>query len=210
MKPFRPLTIEQITPPRPLRESLATMPSREATSPWTPRKAETPPDSGLSAMTLVSPEQLEAQARERGRAEGLAETAALRKRLSATLSQLEMACAEMHALASTQIADAVVAVIATWTGHASRAELFEPVIRGWLSTTATGATPRVHVHPGDVDAAKAAIADAALTVVPDPSIKPGDMSIRGETLELVQRWDERLADLREQVAVWLDHEAGTP
>lgn len=205
MKDVKPLMLRDLAPPRPLRDSLATVPSGEVTSPWTPRRTEAVP-APVEPVVHQPLEVIQAQARERGRAEGLAETAAARAALATLITRVEAANARIQALAGTQIAEAVVAVIAAWTGSAPRAELFAPVIRAWLGTGSAGARPRVCVHPGDVEAVRAALGETAAEVSVDPTMSPGDIALRTETLELVNRWDERLADLREQVAMWIEHE----
>ncbi|HLL24122.1 MAG TPA: hypothetical protein VK427_18445 [Kofleriaceae bacterium] len=194
---MKPLLAYRPQASRPLGESLPVMPSDDVVSPWTPRP-QTPP---AQAPTLT-PAMVE-EARAQGRAAGYAETAALRERLAGAVAQLEVLCAERVALASAEIADAVVAVVETWSGHEDRAKLFRPVIQNWLAG-ADRVPATVHVHPGDVACMKAAIGDAALTVVADPSVKPTCLVIRGGAVELAMSWQARLAELREQIAVTLD------
>jgi len=201
MSDVKPLLACEVAPPRPLDSSLVRVPSHDTTSPWTPRPVEALP---APRRVRVPSGPLEAGGLEPGGAEGPAGTAALRTRLGTAISKLEAATADMRTLAGTQIADAVVAVVGAWTQHADRAALLAPIVRSWLD--AANMPARAHVHPVDADAVREMFAGAVITVVADPEQKPGDIAIRGEALELVQRWDDRLIELREQVVMWLDNE----
>lgn len=199
----RPLLASLQSPTRPLGATLPVVPSPPAVSPWSPR----PEASGASsAAPTVDTRAIEEEARARGLAQGLAETAALRARLSQAVVGLELACERGLELASAQIADATVATISAWLQADDRAKLFAPLIERWLAKGAAQTGAVVRVHPADVDAMRAAIGDAPLEVSADRSITPGDVAIRGGAFELVHQWEARLAELRATVIAALDEE----
>lgn len=202
VKPLHPVTTQ---PPRPLRDTLETVSSGEAVSPWLPRPTSDQAASGKPAPS-VSLEALESRAREQGRAAGLAETAELRRRLADAVARFEMVTAEMVSVSSAQIADAVVAAIGAWTEREDRARLFAPAVQAWAASGRAGRAA-AHVHPGEVAALQAAVGEELeLDVVPDAAVKPGNLVIRSEALELATEWDKRLADLRERIVAVLEHE----
>jgi len=200
---IRPLLASLQSPTRPLGATLPVIPSTPAISPWTPQPEVISP----AAPPVVDTRAIEEEARARGHAEGLAETAVLRERLSQAVVSLEQMCARGLELASAQIADATVATISAWLEHDDRAKLFAPLIERWLAKAAAQTGTIVRVHPTDVDAMRAAIGDAPLEVSADRSITPGDVAIRGGAFELVHQWEARLAELRATVIAALDEEA---
>jgi flagellar biosynthesis/type III secretory pathway protein FliH len=157
----------------------------DAITPWTPKAQATP----------IDVEAERAAAREAARAEGDRETAALRGKLTALVGALETARRELAQPEIPElIADASLSVVRTWLGATPHEALFAPIVRAWLAKATEPAT--AHVHPDDVEALRAAIGEGAINVVGDPALAPGDIRIRGGALELAQRWDSRLAELR--------------
>jgi hypothetical protein len=198
-KDVRPFLVSVASPTRPLGAALPRMVTPEVTSPWTPRGAEI-------AATVAAPAPSEAEiaaiyedARERGRADGLAETAALRDRLTAAIAALAAATAQVAAPAAELIAELASCVIEAWTANAAPGELFAPLVRSWAERSA-GQPATARVHPDGVAALTEAIGDAAITVVADPALAAGAVEIRGATLELCHDWQARLPDLRTQIA----------
>ena len=179
------------TPTRPLGELLPSLAIPPATSPWSPRTVVEPPP-GPSPEEIAA---LTAEAREAGRAAGLAETAALRERLAALLADLTEALAALVAPSAELVADAASCVVETWLEQTHRSALFAPVVRSWLAL-APDEPATVRVHPDDEAAMVEAIGDASLAVVTDPRATPGALEIRSATRELVHDWAARLPELR--------------
>jgi flagellar biosynthesis/type III secretory pathway protein FliH len=194
---------------RPLADVLDARPGGGAPAPWLPREPGPSPSPDPVPVALDTA-QLERDARERGRAEGLAETAALRERLATLVVALESERSRNLGLASAQIADAAVTTVSAWLGSEDRAARLAPAIQRWLGRCAGEQHVTARVHPDDVDAMKAAIGDANIEVVGDPAFRAGDLVIRGGLFELVHRWDERLRELHELIVAALDAEAPTP
>ena len=188
VRPFLPIAA---TPTRPLGAALPTLATPPATSPWSPREAVEAP-AAPSAAELAA---IEGQARDAGRAEGLAETAALRARLAAMIEQLAAARAEVVPPAAEAIAEIATCVVETWIGNTHRSAMFAPIVRGYLAGSAEQPAT-VRVHPDDAAALAEAIGDAPLAVATDPSLAPGSLEIRGATRELVHDWHARLGELR--------------
>lgn len=185
---------------KPLQDTLPRIPSAPVTSPWTPRAtpAEPPPAPAAPSPPPVDVAAITAQAIEDGRAEGLRETEALRAKLIQLIDQLEQAHGAVVAPAAELIADAAVTVIEGWVGATGREALFRPVVQAWLTTGSAAATARC--HPSDGEVVRAAIGEAAIKVVEDPNIAPGDLAITDGTRELAQAWEPRLRELRDEIA----------
>jgi len=179
------------SPSRALGAVLPRIATPEVTSPWTPRAqaevAAPPSEDELAAIYEA--------ARERGRTDGLAETAALRHRLTAALAELAAAHAAIAAPAAELIAEIASCVVEAWTESTDRTAMFAPLVRGWALQSA-GQPATARVHPDDVAAVTAAVADAPITIVADPAIARGALEIRGAALELRHDWTTRLPDLR--------------
>jgi flagellar biosynthesis/type III secretory pathway protein FliH len=150
-----------------------------------------PSGPALPAAPPVDVEVLRAEAVEAGHAEGLAETARLRAQLAKLVASLAEAAAREATLATAHIAEAATTVIEAWVG---RTPSLEPIIAAWIARGAESSTARA--NPADVEALRAAIGDAPVTIVPDPAIAPGDIHLRASALELEHRWADRLAELR--------------
>jgi hypothetical protein len=195
IRPFLPITP---APTRPLGAALPALVTPEALSPWSPRAA-------AEALAGPSPAELAAvldEARERGRAEGLAETAALRDRLTGLVAELAAARAALVPPTAEVIAEIASFVIETWVGHTDRAVTFAPIVAGWLAQSSDQpATARV--HPGDAAALAVAIGDAPLAIAGDPGLAPGALELRGAALELSHDWRPRLAELRTAIVAAL-------
>ena len=180
--------LASLQPPLGTRAFASTLPVQvtpPTNSPWVPS------GPALPAAPPVDVEVLRAEAVEAGHAEGLAETARLRAQLAKLVASLAEAAAREATLATAHIAEAATTVIEAWVG---RTPSLEPVIAAWTARCAEPSTARA--NPADVDALRAAIGDAAVTIVPDPAIAPGDIHLRAPTLELEHRWADRLAELR--------------
>jgi flagellar biosynthesis/type III secretory pathway protein FliH len=193
MKDILPFLQVVASSTRPLGAALPSLATPPATSPWSPR----PIAEELAAppAEVVDVAALEADARARGRADGLAETAALREQLAATLAGLATARDALAAPAAALIADVATCVIEAWVAGTDHAALLAPVIRGWVARApAQPATARV--HPGDAAALAQAIGDAPLAIVEDAAVAPGAIDITSPTLELAHDWERRLPELR--------------
>ena len=197
-KQIKPFLAFVPQPTRPLGAALAALETAPVTSPWTPRQeVELAPAPSAAELTA-----LRDQARDAGRAEGLAETAQLRARLTQLVDQLNAARAALVPPAAETIAEIATCVIETWLGATDRTAMFAPLIRGYLAQA--GDQPAtVRVHPNDAAALAAAIGDAPLAIAGDAAIKPGALEIRGATLELVHDWNARIAELRTAIAAAL-------
>ncbi|MCX5742165.1 MAG: FliH/SctL family protein [Proteobacteria bacterium] len=136
-----------------------------------------------------------------GRDAGLQETAALRD----TLTKLAAGCATAKDARAGELADLVAAaaitVIEAWLGTLESRERLAPVIRGWLE--GEGGKAVASVHPSEVEAACEAVGDAAITVVGDDTVNPGDIRIRGGERDLTHAWRNRLDDLRSAITAEL-------
>jgi len=187
----RPFLATIASAPRVLGAVLPRIVTPEVTSPWTPRAqvevVAAPSEAELAAIYEA--------ARERGRADGLAETAALRDRLTGALAALVAAHGAIVAPAAELIAEIASCVIETWTQTTERTAMFAPLVRGW-ALQASGQPATARVHPDDVAALTAAVADAPLTIVADPAIARGALEIHGTALELRHDWTTRLPELR--------------
>jgi flagellar biosynthesis/type III secretory pathway protein FliH len=182
--------LASLQPPLGTRAFATTLPVQvtpPVSSPWAPQSSE----PALPPPAPVDLDALRAEAIERGRVEGLAETARLRAQLAKLVASLAAAAAQEATTATAHIAEAATTVIAAWVG---RTPSLEPIIAAWTARCGEPSTARA--NPADVDALRAAIGDAAVTIVPDPAIAPGDIHLRATALELEHRWADRLAELR--------------
>jgi flagellar biosynthesis/type III secretory pathway protein FliH len=159
-------------------------------SPWSPKS-----NGATVAAPAAAPIDVNAviaAATERGREEGLAETADLRARLASLVEKLAAAEATTPVKLAELAADAACAVVGAWS-QTNRKDVFETVLRAW----AIG-TPTARVNPADAELI------TGIPVKPDASIKPGDIVLAGTSAELVHRWDDRLAELRETIVAALE------
>jgi flagellar biosynthesis/type III secretory pathway protein FliH len=194
MKAFPFLSVvESSSAIRPLAGTLAKVEVPEAVSPWTPRGAATP-----APVATIDVEAEQAAGREAGRAEGLAETERLRAQLAKLTGELAAARARVAEIAAEQIADAATAVVEAWLGSVDRAAVFAPIVQAWTAKCRQPATARV--APVDLEAARQAIGDAAITLEADPAMRPGDLALRAAELELTFDWQARLRELRDAIA----------
>jgi len=174
--------------------ALPVVPSQNGNSPWSPRT--TP-----AAAPTIDVEAIRREAIASGRDEGLRETAALRAQLQRAIDALTDATVKAAATQAAAIADAATAVVGAWLGAAPS---FKPLVEAWLAKCTEPA--QAHVHPSSAAQLRAAIGDAAIAIVEDPRIAPGDLALRSHTLELDHRWADRLAALR--IAIQTQLEAG--
>jgi flagellar biosynthesis/type III secretory pathway protein FliH len=198
-KDIRPLLTSVASPTRPLGAALPRLATPEVTSPWTPRTAEAAAAAAIPAPTEDEIAEIYEDARERGRTDGLAETGALRDRLTTALAALATARAQIAAPAAELITEIASCVIEAWTANAAPGELFAPLVRSWAERSA-GQPATARVHPDGAAALIEAIGDAPITVVADPALAAGAVEIRGATLELCHDWQARLPDLRTAIA----------
>lgn len=180
VKPF--LGFSAPRPTRSFADALTSIDVPSAPSPWSVK----PP-----VQPAFDTEAIFADAAERGREAGLAETAQLRAQLASLIEHLTAAQAATGPKLAELVADAACAVISAWAQPA-RKEVFTSIIHAWTQSALGVAT--AHVNPAD-----AALLGEAMAVEIDASIKPGDIVLRGTTAELVHTWDERLAELRETI-----------
>lgn len=199
MSDVRPFlsTIPATREPRSLGSALTAVPTAPATSPWSPRGTETAP-----VAPAIDTKAIEDAARDKGREQGLAETAELRARLGAAIAAFTSARDALKAPATDKIAAAAAAVVSAWTQTAPPAELYAPIVRAWLARSTGPAT--AHVTPAHVDELKQLAGDAPLEIVADPAMPAGDLRLSSSTLELGHQWDLRLADLREAIVAALE------
>ena len=206
------------SPTRPLGTALRNFATPYATSPWSPRAYDAcdapgaPGTPSSDAPSLVLPPtppteaELEAmynEARELGRADGIAETAALRDQLAALLAALDEARDAIIAPVAELVTDVASCVIEAWIENAPRAELFGPLVRNWIQQSA-GKPAIVRVHPDDVDALTTAVGDAPITITADPALARGALAIANATTELSHDWNARMPDLRTAIASALE------
>jgi flagellar biosynthesis/type III secretory pathway protein FliH len=205
VQPFFPIAP---SPTRSLGAVLPALVTPAVTSPWTPRSVAPAGPAGSLGAADPSPAELAAiaglrdEARAQGRAEGLAETAALRERLAAVLAGLSVPADQVAAPPAELVAEVASCVIESWLGHADPRALFAPIVQSWLARSPSHpATARV--NPAEAAALAEAIGDAPITVVPDPVLAPGALEITSPTLELSHDWRTRLDELRTAIAAAL-------
>lgn len=199
------------SPTRSLGAALPALVTPAVTSPWSPRPVA-PAGGGSPGPAAPSPDELAAiaaiqdEARAQGRAEGLAETAALRERLAAVLAGLSVPADQVVAPAADLVAEVATCVIEAWLGTADPRALFAPIVQGWLAR-APSQPAKARVNPADAPAFAAAIGDAPITIVPDPALAPGALELASPTLELSHDWRTRLDELRTAIAGALTEDA---
>jgi hypothetical protein len=202
MSDLKPFLSFASRPQRAFADALSSVDVPVQPSPWSPRGICSPggslasPKSTAAAPVVASPtvdlDTIVVAASARGREEGLAETAALRARLTSLVEKLVAAEAAQPAKLAELAADAACAVVGAWS-QTNRKDVFDTVLRAW-----TLGTPTARVNPVDAELV------TGIAVKPDDSIKPGDIVLEGTTAELVHHWDERLAELRETIVAALE------
>jgi flagellar biosynthesis/type III secretory pathway protein FliH len=183
------------SPPRSFSSSLAQISTAAATSPWSPQ-------STASAPPVIDTQAIEAEACERGRQEGLAETAELREQLAAAIAAFTNARAALVTPSAMKIAAAAAAVVGAWTETAAPSELYAPILHAWIAKHDAPAT--AHVSPSHAEAIKELIQGAPITVIADASLSAGEIRFSSATMELSHSWDQRLPDLRDAIASALE------
>jgi len=189
---------------KPLGEALPAHDVVTETSPWSPKVVVAP------AAPAVDVESLRARAMEDGRAAGRRETDQMRAKLVALLGEIERERASDHGRVAELVAEAAVEVIETWLdrGLEDRRDMFAPIVRGWLQKTGDGGSATAYVNPADVAAMRAAVGDAMIAVEADAQVKPGDVRVRGATIDTTHEWRERLGELRHAIATEIANAAG--
>jgi flagellar biosynthesis/type III secretory pathway protein FliH len=186
-------------------DSLAAMPMTAGTSPWSP-KLETPTGVDEAAL-LAEVEKTKQAAIDQGRAQGLAETDAMRTRLKKLITELEHTREARAERFAEAIADAAIAAIEAWVGSYDRAALFQPIIRGWIASAGEATAATARVNPADTAAMKTAIGDAPIKIEADPKVAPGDLQLSGDSLDTTHVWRDRLRELREAIATAIESES---
>jgi flagellar biosynthesis/type III secretory pathway protein FliH len=182
--------------PRSYGSSLVTIPTAPSTSPWSPQVQNTP------AAPVIDTAEIEAEARERGRQEGLAETAQLREQLAKVIAAFTTARASLVTPSAMKIAAAAAAVVGAWTETTAPSELYAPIVHAWIAKHDAPAT--ANVSPAHVDAIKELIQGAPITVIADASLSPGEIRFSSPTMELSHSWEQHMPDLRDAIAAALE------
>ena len=186
---------------RPFSTAIQTQATPMLVSSWLPTHSHA--DDGTATMREQELAAARATAIAAGRAEGLAETAALRATLQKLVAELAAARAVDTTKVAETIAECAIAAIEGFVATAPKQELFAPVIAAWIVRAGT-APATAKVHPSSVVALKAAIGDAPIAIEADATMAPGDIKIRGEALDTTHAWAERLRDLRDVIATALE------
>lgn len=190
VRPFLSTIAAGSSAPRSLGSALATIPTAPSTSPWSPQSQVAAP--------VIDTAAIEADARERGRQEGLAETAQLREQLAKAIAAFTTARASLVTPSAMKIAAAAAAVVGAWTETAAPSELYAPIVHAWIAKHDAPAT--AHVAPSHVEAINELLQGAPITVIADASMRAGDIRFSSPTMELAHSWDQRLPDLRDAIA----------
>jgi flagellar biosynthesis/type III secretory pathway protein FliH len=188
---------------RPFSAAIQTQPTPMLVSSWLPMGTPGNTDDGAATQRAQELAAARATAIAEGRAQGLAETAALRETLQKLVAELATARAVETTKVAETIADCAIAAIEGFVATAPKQQLFAPVVAAWI--TRAGAAPAIaKVNPNGVAALVAAIGDAPITVEADAALAPGDIKIRGEALDTTHAWTERLRELRDVIATALE------
>jgi flagellar biosynthesis/type III secretory pathway protein FliH len=188
---------------RPFSTAIQTQPTPMLVSSWLPTTQSGHSDDGTATKRAQELADARTTAIAEGRAQGLAETAALRETLQKLVAELGAVRAVDTTKAAETIAECAIAAIEGFVATAPKQELFAPVIAAWI--VRAGAAPATaKVHPSSVVALKAAIGDAPIAIEADAAMAPGDIKIRGEALDTTHAWAERLRDLRDVIATALE------
>ena len=201
IRPFLSAAQAAAEPTRPFGSTLATVTTGPTPAPWLPSGSKAAAPAPSAPPVTIDHDALaamEAEACERGREEGLAETAELRDQLQKAIAAFTSARAALVAPTAMKIASAAVAVIGAWTETAPPAELYAPIIHAWMAKHDGPAT--AHVAPQHLEALKEIVANAPITVVPDATLRTGDLRLSSPTMEIAHGWDARLGDLRDAIA----------
>jgi flagellar biosynthesis/type III secretory pathway protein FliH len=188
---------------KPLGEVLPARDVPEGSSPWSPKAITAP---------VVDIESMRARALEDARVAGRREIDLVRGKLVALVGELERQRAADHARVAELVAEAAVAVIEAWLdrGLEDRRDLFAPIVRGWLQKTGDGDSATAYVNPADVATMRAAVGEAMIAVEADTAVAPGDVRVRGATIDTTHEWRERLDELRHAIATAIASPPGEP
>jgi flagellar biosynthesis/type III secretory pathway protein FliH len=186
---------------RPFATAIQTQAAPALVSSWLPMGTQPGQDEDATHVQELA--ELRAKALEEGRAQGLAETAALRETLKKLVNELATSRTAHNAKTAEAIADCAIAAIEGWIETAPKQELLAPVVAAWIARAGT-APAIARAHPSGVVALQAAIGDAPITIEADPAMAPGDIKIRGEALDTSHAWPQRLRELRDVIATALE------
>ncbi len=139
------------------------------------------------------------RARQQGRAEGLAETAALRQQLVELHAQLAAQHQDRGRQLGRAAVDAALVIIEAWLegDETDRRARLSPVVERWSSALGAGGPLVAWVAAADEGALRDVVAGLGIEVRVDPELLPGDLRLRGERAMTELRWEERLSELRE-------------
>lgn len=196
MSDIRPFlsTIPAAKTPKALGTALASVRTEPVTS-WLPQStAPQGPD--------VDTTGIEAEARERGYADGMAETAELRAQLTAAITAFSSARASLVQPSADKVALAAAAVVSAWTQTTTDKELYAPIVASWIDSVAGPVT--VCVPPASVAVVKELFGDADVKVTTDAAMKKGDIRLSSATRELAHSWDAKMIELREAIVAALE------
>jgi flagellar biosynthesis/type III secretory pathway protein FliH len=177
------------------------------------------PSVELSAETAQGPRRVETseleRARQQGRAEGLAETQALRDQLAALCRSLAAQRQDIVEELAGAVVDAALVVIEAWleASDADRQARLAPVVSRWVRDVGAEIAAVAQVSPGDVAALRAVVAELPIElpieVRADPQLSPGDIRLRCEHALIELRWRDRLGELRETLIAMMAVTAAT-
>jgi flagellar biosynthesis/type III secretory pathway protein FliH len=178
------------------------------------------PSVELSAETAQGPRRADAseleRARMQGRAEGLAETQALRDQLAALCRAVAAQRQALIEELAESVVDAALVVIDAWleASDADRQARLAPVVIRWVRDVGAEVAAVAQVSPGDVAALRAVVAelpiDLRIEVRADPELSPGDIRLRGERALIELRWRDRLGELREVLVAMMSAASPAP
>jgi flagellar biosynthesis/type III secretory pathway protein FliH len=174
------------------------------TSPWSPKLEASSIDEAALRAEIEKAKQ---GGIDEGRAQGLAETDAMRARLKKLIGELEHTREARTERFAEAIADAAITAIEAWVGSYDRAALFQPIIRGWIGAAGDATVATARVNPADTAAMKTAIGDAPIKIEADPKIAVGDLQLSGDSLDTTHVWRDRLRELREAIATAIESES---
>ncbi|HEY4175537.1 MAG TPA: hypothetical protein VGM90_01835 [Kofleriaceae bacterium] len=200
IRPFLGFGVPAAVDARSLSSALKPITMPPVMSPWLPQGTQ-PGLPAASAPPEIDTTAIEAAARERGHADGLAQTEELRAQLKVAIAAFTSARDALKAPTCDAIAAAATAVISAWTQTASDKDLLAPVVTAWLEGTSGPATATV--APGAVVALQEMVG-AEIKVVGDAAMKKGDVRLSSATRELSHTWDQKLPALREAIASALE------
>lgn len=211
--------------PRPLAMALGVVGAAAPRTPWTAALATLQPDASVSAEASATPipdrdvepsaggadalaselARARTDAADEARREVHAELAPLRGELEALLRGSRRWFQALRGRQLELMVEAVMAVLEAWLPASPEGwrDRLLPALRTWLDRTGDPGPLVVAAHPASVDALRAIIGDGDLTIAPDATLTPGDVSLRGATSAAEHRWRDALPGLRPLVLALL-------